>query len=163
MCYIKGWFGGAQADDSFTFHKSVRDLRFCVELAQAAKNQYEVLSSDRQSICESLLLLLVEARRCKVRYLSAGREDLINKDLNEVKNRHLSPLFADIEIDGGDHAAYLLRQLPQFQDWYDPKEGDVATVLHPDNRNPITREFYKGSWRDTVSLLNNNPTWLQRK
>lgn len=158
MCYATIW--EPLPDDSFTFHGAVRDLRYWFERAQEAKTQYDVLPGNGQSICEYLLLSLIEARRCMVKYLSDSRGDLVDQALNEAKNRHLSPLFADIEIDGGDHAAYLLRQLPQFKDWYDPKEGDIATVLHPEDtcREPITREFYKGSWQDTVSLLNKNPT-----
>lgn len=155
MCYATTW--EPLPDDSFTFNGAIRDLRYWLGLAQTAKTQYDVLPGNNQSICEYLLLSLEEARRYMVKYLSESRGDIVDEALNEAKNRHLSPLFADIEIDGSSHAAYLLRQLPQFQDWYDPKEGDVATVLHPDSHKSITREFYKGSWRDTVSLLNNNP------
>lgn len=155
MCYATEWQNPAQADDSFTFNSALRDLRYQVERTKMAKTQYDVLGSNKQSICEYLLLSLIEARRCMVKYLSDSREDLIGEALNEAKNRHLLPLFADIEIDGGDHAAYLLRQLPQFEDWYDPKEGDVATVLHPDSRKSIRRKFYEGSWVDIVSLNTN--------
>ena len=153
MCYTTTW--EPLPDDSFTFNGAIRDLRYWLGLAQTAKTQYDVLPGNNQSICEHLLLSLEEARRYKAKYLSEGRKDLVSEAENEAENRYLLPLFADIEIDSSSHAAYLLRQLPQFQDWYDPKEGDVATVLHPDNRKSIRRKFYKGSWIDIVSLNTN--------
>ena len=87
----------------------------------------------------------------------SARDCFYKPIVEESENRHLLPLFADIEDGSSEKAVELLRQIPQFQNWYDPKEGDVAVILHPDgNGNSIPRQFYKGAWRDLV-LLKDNP------
>lgn len=154
MCYTVQFQNPAQSYE-FAFQYFIDILRFYFEEAEKAKTEYDVI--DAQSIGEWLLLSLEKARLYIANHLSdSGEQEVIDDILHDAENNHLLPLFADPKITGSNHAAYLLRQLPQFQDWYDPKEGDIAVVLHPENANSITREFHKGSWRDIVSI-NTNP------
>jgi hypothetical protein len=147
MCYIAEW----QLDGTdYGIQPYIDELRFYFGEAEKAKTEYDVLEG--QSICELLLSSLERARG-----LSEGEHEVYQtfSVLQEAENIHLLPLFADLQLKTTSYAVDLLRQLPQFQNWYDPKEGDVATVLHPDSRKSIRRKFYEGSWVDIVSLNTN--------
>lgn len=142
MCYATYW---EPLPDS-THRDVIDNLRFFFEQAEKAPTEYDVLEG--QSIGESLLLSLMSARDCFYKPI-----------VEESENRHLLPLFADIEDRSSEKAVELLRQIPKFKNWYNPKEGDSMMTLCIASNKSIRHIFIKGTWHECAQVTKQHTPW----